>query len=373
MPHEVKLEQLPAGYAAESAHGAGDVAVWMRGFVSSDQGADFLKLIEGFPSEILQKLSDDRPVRPSTVDHMLVIIRRDKTSTAYVNELQLVLEVQVKRSLKAGEPVFFGDIADVKRLKLGDVAVPADAAIVFVFSQGWRKGYFFDFEPLRGADRSYDLERQCAQCLAYVAFQHLFSLSDQDWARLIEQGWFPFIELGEQKLRDVIACSREGWVIDELHLAEIAEDVKKGLPAKLKSWDQHPIFKGHMTLIRRAAERYQDGDNVSACAILYPRIEGIIRSRQKAMAGAVDGKQKALVEVVLDANRAQRHAYSLLLPDRFRQYLQDVYFAHFDPGNPKGLSRHTVSHGVAPEKQFSVKGATIGFLLLTQLSYYLSN
>lgn len=140
MPHEVKLEQLPAGYAAESAHGAGEVAVWMRGFVSSDQGADFLTLIEGFPSEILQKLSDDRPVSPSTVDHMLVIIRRDKTATAYVNELQLVLEVQVTRSLKAGEPVFFGDIADVKRLKLGDVAVPADAAIVFVFSQAGARG-----------------------------------------------------------------------------------------------------------------------------------------------------------------------------------------------------------------------------------------
>ena len=81
--------------------------------------------------------------------------------------------------------------------------------------------------------------------------------------------------------------------------------------------------------------------------------------------------QGNLVRSVIDHGETARLPFSLALPKKFRNYLTDIYFAGFVPQNPQGLSRHTVSHGVAPAAEFSKKGATLGFLTLLQLSCYL--
>jgi hypothetical protein len=75
----------------------------------------------------------------------------------------------------------------------------------------------------------------------------------------------------------------------------------------------------------------------------------------------------------VDARASEMHNYSLLLPNNFRRYLEDVYFAHFDPNNPDVLSRHSVAHGVAPADDYSLKGASVGLLILDQLSFYLGS
>ena len=371
MPYQIQLDHLPLGYAATAARPGEKVWVCSRRFVSSEDGAEFLTLIEGFPSDVVGKLSQAPGISCSTIDHMLVVIRRDKTATVYVNELKMTVEMQSKRDLKAGEAVFVDDIADIRGLRIDGVEIPPDSGVAFVFSKGWRKGYFFDFEPLHGTAREYDFEKQSAQYLAYLFFQHMFGLSDEDWGTLFQQGWFPFISLKEETVKQILACVRNAWSVDELHLDAIVNEVESLLEPKLEGWRKNTVFKDHIRLIERAIERYREGDYESPCAILYPRIEGIMHSHQKLADGRGTRKQTRLVRSVMDAGKKGRHTYSLLLPEKFQHYLQDVYFADFDPDDPQGLSRHTVAHGVAPEEEFSRKGATIGFLLLAQLSYYL--
>lgn len=60
---------------------------------------------------------------------------------------------------------------------------------------------------------------------------------------------------------------------------------------------------------------------------------------------------------------------SLLLPDRFKEFLETVYFAPFDPTNVTDVSRHSVSHGVAPEEKLDLKSATIALLVIEQLLF----
>jgi hypothetical protein len=62
----------------------------------------------------------------------------------------------------------------------------------------------------------------------------------------------------------------------------------------------------------------------------------------------------------------------LLLPNRFSTFLREVFFEQFDPKNPENLSRNTVAHGVAQVVDFNMKAATLGFLILEQLSYCLT-
>lgn len=55
----------------------------------------------------------------------------------------------------------------------------------------------------------------------------------------------------------------------------------------------------------------------------------------------------------------------------FHKYLDEVYFRNFDPDNPTNISRNTIAHGVAKSQDFSIKAATIGFLILDQLFYFI--
>ena len=55
----------------------------------------------------------------------------------------------------------------------------------------------------------------------------------------------------------------------------------------------------------------------------------------------------------------------------FRKYMEQAYFASFEPGVTPVLSRNSVGHGVASAADFNEKGACLGLLILDQLFYFL--
>src|SRR5581483_1990217 len=175
MPHEIIFDTLPAGHVAEAAaKQATTVRVHCTEFITTEDGQEFIQRLEGFPSEILGKIAKRTGmIPPSQVDHLLAIIRLDRTATVYVNELPLQVETRVSRAVKTGQPLFKNDIVDITRVEIGDVAVPPDAGVVFVFSVGWRKGYFYDLAPLRkdGEPRAFDVGAAFGQMYAHVLFQ----------------------------------------------------------------------------------------------------------------------------------------------------------------------------------------------------------
>jgi len=142
----------------------------------------------------------------------------------------------------------------------------------------------------------------------------------------------------------------------------------------IESWPKIKLFEPHMEFISRAVDRYRNTDYLSCISVLFPRIEGILRGFRSVQGQANRTSQKDLAATVLSCDvNAKNHEYSPLLPLRFSRYLEEVYFAHFNPEcstNP--LSRNSIGHGVATEDAFNLKGATLGFLLLDQLSYYFS-
>ena len=139
----------------------------------------------------------------------------------------------------------------------------------------------------------------------------------------------------------------------------------------LEGWARKPSFESHLALIERAIMRYQEKDYISATAILYPRIEGIMRSHHLESNTSRRATQQNLTASVIEASGRNTDDFSLLLPLRFRRYLEEVYFANFNPQEPATLSRNSVAHGVANPEDYSLKGATIGLLILDQMFYYL--
>jgi hypothetical protein len=339
-------------------------------FLSSVDGQEFIRRLEALPSEILRRLPPGQQIPPSQVDHLLAVIRRDRTATVYVNELQITSVARASRDVQAGELLAKNDIMDIMSMHLGGVAIPDDAGVAWVFSVGWRKGYFYDLGPLAqggGPRRAYDLCAAFAQMYAHVLFQERFSILQSEWEAFFRSQWFPFAGLRHDTVEGMLRHLRSGWALDDLTDA-IVREVRDRLPSFLALWRRQPVFAGHTEILERAAERFAAGDYISCTGLVFPRIEGIMRSHYAAVGCTARVNQAGLCAAAVRAS-ADR-ARSLLLPQMFERYLDEVYFADFDPTAATiGVSRHSVGHGVAHPADFSAKAAVIGLLVVQQLCY----
>ena len=368
MPFEINLGDPPIGYAVTSARVNEQVQVSCRDFTSTEDGQHLIQLLEDIPSTILRSLPTE--ILPSSLDHLLAICRHDGTATVFVNELVLQLVVRATRQGKAGDAVSKDDIADVERLELG-VQVPQDAGFLFIFSIGWRKGLYYDFEPLapnRGT-RPYDIARVLGQAYCHVLFQERFSISESEWTQLLEAKWFPFVGLRNQTIEKLMGTIRSGWDPDEM-LDDVLSEIKCGVPQMLDSWRSHSSLLPHIQILERAVAHFVNGDPISCSGLLYPRIEGILRTYNNSLGTPIAPNQDNLSKLAVAAKvKAEK---CLLLPRRFHTYLQDVYFANFDPKSQTiDVSRNSVGHGVASVSSFDQKAAVIGILIVNQLSYFL--
>jgi hypothetical protein len=121
-------------------------------------------------------------------------------------------------------------------------------------------------------------------------------------------------------------------------------------------------------IIREAVQRFRANDFLSCNALLWTRIEGILRSHARLSGQNIDLRPGALA----------RHATkglpesALVMPRRFERYITSVYFRKYDPqASPDSIGRHSVSHGDAPVAFFDKKHATIALLIVHQLAYVL--
>jgi len=141
----------------------------------------------------------------------------------------------------------------------------------------------------------------------------------------------------------------------------------------LSRWKVAPTFSDHVPFLEKAIEHYSKKDFLSAAAILYPRIEGLLRTHQQRTDPHVAATQKGLSASATKKAESERHSSSPLLPTKFREYLEGVYFAAFNPSDPKiKVSRNSIGHGVASAEECSLKSATVGMLIVDQLCYCFS-
>lgn len=375
MSFDFIIPGIPVGQSVSSGRGGEKVTFRTSNFLSSEDGDELIQCLEEF-AKFFINLFSKIPIKPSQIDNLLIIVRKDKTAGpyagkayAYVNELKVTGSFIPKRDVVAGEALTADDIADIGEVRFMGVDIPPDAGIVHVFSIGWRKGLFYDFTPLHlnnEEPRNANIGLELGKCYSYLAFQDRINISEAAMTNLFKQGWFPFIGLTEKLIRELIQYASQGWSVDDL-LPKLNKDVKKSCEKWKTSWEQHTCLKCHIELLCTAIDRFQASDYRSAVSILYTRIEGIMRDYHRTTRPQTIPKQDKLVETVISTNVHRE----LLLPQKFKTYLNDIYFCDFDPNAPQGASRHTVAHGVAPQDAFSEKATLIGLLMVDQLSYFL--
>lgn len=370
MSFEVVIPQLPGGYAVTSALPDQELQVCTRQFVSTEDGSWLIRLLEGFPAQILNLLPGNAGILASTTDNFLAIIHPNKKVKVYHNELRPVITVRPKHNISKGAEVTLNDFIDVEHVRFEGITIPAECGLVYIFSRGWRKGLFYDFEPISDPSnlkiRDYDLGRTLAECHSLLMFQERLNLSENAWERLFAEQWFPFVHLDHGILIKLTSAAESGHPVDE-HLPSVVASVKNALPQWIKNAESNEILLPHLDLLKTAVKHFREEDYLTAAALLYPRIEGVLRTAhfKKTTTRATQGN---LSKTGSGSNLAPKHRASLLLPGKFERYLKEVYFADFEPTSPQGVSRNTVGHGVAPVGDMNEKAAAIGWLILMHIS-----
>ena len=375
MPFEIRLSGPISGVLADSVQEGGEQAyLIVREFSSTENGEHFINRLENLATIFYDLIPGDRKPLPSTIDHMLAVIRRDNTATLYVNELRPLTKGLLKRKVEPGPIHLLDDIAAIQRVEFDGVQIPDDAGVVYLFSIGWRKGIFFDLEPMNGEGpgRQFDLAGMLAWCLDRLRLQALWSLSEADWEKLLAARWFPFVALRYERAKDLIEHVRKGF--DLAFLTNLINaDFTASLPERLEAWRSNEFFQGHIEALERAVERHQSGDYFSSTTILYLRIEGIMKAYHLRVDDANRYGQKAIsASATRNLNHPQNVQESLLAP-AFTRFLQEVYYGRNEKSQYQAeeVCRNSVSHGTADYDGHSLKTSLLGLLIVDQLFYYL--
>lgn len=367
MPHDIQLDRAPIGLAMSTAVAEDQVAVAIKGFHSFDDPDSLVRSLDSFYGAVLSFLPSGVMHHPDLVQIAAAVIWPDGRTRVWLNELSMHAEALPRRTVSAGQAVSVDDIADVQRLDLG-IVIPPEAGFAITFCVRWERVFFYDFQPL--ADRKPrvdDIGAELGRFYTYLLHRRRLSLDDDTWSRLIADGWFPFILLSEKTIDLMVDLSKQGRSAD-LVISEIAAAVVGRLDTLATEWASKLALAPEVPFLERAIERYRAGDWVSCVSVLYPRIEGVLRSvvQPTGRIGHV-----RLATTVIEGGKTRLSPTSPLLADRFLEYLKSSLLQDFDPTKPAGLSRHTVGHGVATPTEFSQKNALLGFLVLHQLSFFL--
>jgi hypothetical protein len=379
MPRTIQLANLPVGYCMAVAVGGEHVPVRQKEFLTSEDGNEFVTRLEGM-SNFFASVFGPGGIPPSQVDHFLAVVHPDRSAIVYCNELHIIACMRVKRvsppGVQVGELVFADDIADIEEAELRDaqdrpIEIPADCGVVLILSRGWRKCLFYDYSVLPPATgrRKDHLPRLFGHFLARLSFQEMYSITDQQWSRLLEWGWFPFVGLKHADRKKLL-----GWALSDRDpkpvLEEISRNFTADLDARLETWKRYDLLNRQMDFLTTARDRYKAGDYLSCLSLLYPRIEGVLR-----LLFADENPGENPTQGTMATNLVEnQHSHSVLLPNRFEEYLRKVYFCGFNlAAEQVPLSRHSHGHGVSAADDYGLVTASVGFMVLDQVFHYLSD
>ena len=280
------------------------------------------------------------------------MLHPDGTADLHVNDFTTHVEIMAKRRVEAGTMVNEGDIADIRRVRLPEIAVGPQDKLVYCFKAGWKFGLFFDLGSPRTSTLD-DIEVMCGTLCRYLSFQHVYDgLTGLDAALMRSDGWFPFAELLGRDFRRLRDAYSPGADCDGLVERLMAGFTPERLNDIMARWWTKPAFMAKRDLLEAGVQAFTAGTrqgDIQCIKTLFSEIEGLIRAvyledTGKGRAGIAD-----LLKHIVARGRAKSGSdQSLLLPTEFLTYLEEVLFAHFNVDMADiELSRNSSSHGVA--------------------------
>ena len=373
--------QLPRlrGFAVSPAVEGPPVSVVVQEFLTSEDGNTFVARLEALWGLVASHF-EPQGIRPPFIDHLLVIIRPDLEATVYCNELNFECIARPRMVRDAGrtvgEIITEDDVLDIEQLipQTTDgkpLTIPPECGVVFIFSHRWRRGVYYDFgvlDPNIGP-RTENLNRLFGRFVTRLVFQELYSMSDAQWERLLHWRWFPFVGLTHaQRLQ--LARLANSTVDPHPFLEAMCLPATRGLAERMACWRRNELIAPHMPFLESALASFERGDFLPCLSVLLPRIEGVLRTLFLEERPTERAEQDEMACNLVE----NQYPHSILFPQHFDAFLRLSYFRNFNQreGDVE-LSRNSHGHGVSRAEDYDLVRATVAFLTLEQIVYYLED
>jgi hypothetical protein len=359
---------------AESARGGDTVEVIVRIAISSEE-ALFHKIVPNIASVIeFAAQRSGHPVKLDNANSVLLVIRPDHSAELWVDTEAVVHESVLKRPgpLEAGTVLFENDIADIRGVWFPLVDIGPKDRIIYLFREGWRFGLLFDgnrSESLAIEDAKRDigyLYRRMKYADLYAALAHA-----PTFTKLVEAGWFPFLELMTAEFQKLLTVCEAGFDLGEEEKALVLKFDTARLDRMFECWMQRPHLKSREAIFRSAVSAFKAGDPVAVLKTVLTEIDGILSDAYFRTHKEHTRHTRKLLDSVIEVIKANAGKDTLYFPESFAVYLRDYAFAEFQRGQDANkASRHTVGHGALPAEQYTMPRALQALLTLDQLAFY---
>jgi len=269
-------------------------------------------------------------------------------------------------------------MADITEQTFPKISIDESDALIYCFRHVWRYGLFFDLGP--GIGQPLDvigLPRQLGHANRHVVFFDDYSAyRAAQGLGLIEDGWFPFIQLlgGEfRHLVDIYGQDDRDILVDQF--------VRKYTGSKVaeivEGWWEDELFASKKEILLSGLEAFNSETPSGAILCIktfLSEIDGVVRLKfQSDNIAMARPRQSALLDFIATKASEKFDTYSPAFPEAFFTYLKNTIFADFDlAANDIPLSRHSAAHGVAAAETYTRVRALQAILAMDQLFFYLA-
>jgi hypothetical protein len=364
-----------AGVALETAKPGDKVRVARQGFYSDFDGDFFFTCINEISGLILGDWLNKNKIKESQISNCLIFIDKKSQAEVYVN-CPTFMEVTVKESSKNQNVVMREDISDILKVSFSGVNLRSDLTIIYIFSNRWRRGIYFNFLPLdpdTPSSEPTNLNVLFGACHAYLAFPEIYQYQKlpELKGKLYGSGWFPFIRILGKPFTEIFNTIKNGMPLSDIETFIVASFDEKTINSMYNSWLSNHLFKQRESFLKKGIEEYLEKDYISAIHVLYPCIEGILQDLSYDVDSQGDSGERLTTKLILYL-KSKNPETQLLLPENFKEYLIDSYFMKFNRKSEEiDLSRHSLAHGAATNEEDYTQVKTLqAILILDQLSSY---
>jgi hypothetical protein len=346
------------------------IKVLQRGFLTDSDGDQFYTILDNITGIFLVNWLSENRFSVSNIINCLIFLDKKNEAEVFIN-VPTIMQIITKRNLDAGNPVTKEDIADIRKIEFPGIDIESYCGIFYIFSNGWRKGLYFDLKSRETSKTKEDFKKLrtlFATFYSHMTFPEILKLEENIKDKMTENGWFPFTRILGKRFKELHDAIENDFPIVETSLKIIDSFEKESIRQMCDTWMSKEDFKTHETIIRKGVDEYLEGDFISSICILYPRIEGIIR-----LMGGLEIKNSKSTDLAkkLESVAKEKDGLNLYLPEDFTKYLIKFFFAPFNLKEEKvPLSRHSLAHGVAKESDFDKIKAFQGIMILDQIFFY---
>ena len=316
----------------------------------------------------------------SNIHRFLILIHNDLSVDIYTNKFTFSVQLRLKRDLE-GSLIKKDDIADIQKLGFPQIKIQDSDTVICCLKVGWK---FLLYCDLLSEGRKLDIasmQAELGRLYRYICFQEVYQTLESEtcFEEMVEDGWFPFIELLGRDYEELAAIYQNGKFASDDSVKTLLDGFDESrLRIMTDKWWEKPLFQEKRELLQAGIEAFLGGtksDYINCIKTLYTEIEGVMRLlyfKDTEKSNRIGQEEFISHLIATGRQHTGADSASLLLPQQFLKYLTKSIFSHFNvETGTVDLSRHSVAHGTAEEEDYTLEKALQGILALDQIYFYI--